>query len=112
MQDLNLSDFSNQLREKLHDEGINLPKSVVLQLTKAFFKHVEKTAEGGTDRFTLWNRDITHIYPIFDEKALCTELAEGKDVLTIERLIRRKRMQPRVFKYLKKMGITANVNLG
>jgi len=111
MQDLSLSEFSNQLREKLQDEGINLPKSAVLQLTKAFFKKAEQVASHGNDRFTLWNRDLTHIYPIRDEKALCAELANGEDVLTINRLVQIRRMQPRVYKHLKRMGMTADVDL-
>jgi hypothetical protein len=111
MRDLSLSEFSDQLREKLVDEGVNLPRHVVLQLTKAFFKQAEKIAATGYDRFTLWNRDITHVYPIYDINSLCAELADGKDVLTINRLISKKRMQPRVFKRLRRTGSVVDMDL-
>lgn len=76
-------------------------------MVKSFFKHVEKVAEKGEDRFMLWSRPITAIYPIFDVDKLCTELAIGEtNVLTADHLIKINKMQKRVERYYKRMPMT------
>lgn len=107
MRDLSLDDFSREVREKLRDKGVELPRYVVYRMTKAFFKHAEKTAKEGKERFILWqNKDIQSIYPIFDVKKLCNELADGDNVLTADYLIRINKMQKNARRYYKRMPMT------
>jgi predicted transcriptional regulator len=112
MRDLNLNEFASELRERLIDQGVELPKSLVRQMTKAFFEHAEKTGESSNSRFLIPNRGLTQVYPKWDEKALCLELAEGKNVLTAEYLNRIGKFQKKAARhYRKRMGLTANVEL-
>lgn len=106
MRDLQLSDFSQELREKLRDKGIELPRKVVYSMVKEFFKHAEQTAKKGEGRFALWQRDITMIYNLLDEEKLCNELANGELVLTADYLIRKKKMQKNAFRHYKRMSMT------
>ena len=107
MRDLQLNDFADSLRERLIDDGVDLPKSVVRRLTKQFFKTIEGVAEGSTDRFILWRRPITAIYPLMDVEKLCGELAEGKkNVVTVDYLLRKQKLQPRVLKFYKRQKVT------
>ena len=111
MQDLNLNEFSASLREVLRDKGVDLPKSLVYQMTKAFFAHAEKTAAAGNKRFLIHNRSLNQVYPNWDVKKLCAELAEGKHVLTADYLIRKNKMQRQALKHYKKMFTTAVVEI-
>jgi len=106
VRDLQLSEFSQELRDKLRDEGIELPRHVVYRMTKAFFKHAEKTAKSGEGRFMLWQRDITAVYNRLDEVSLCNELANGERVLTADYLIRKNKMQKNARRYYKRMPMT------
>jgi hypothetical protein len=106
VRDLQLSDFSQELRDKLRDEGIELPRSVINRMTKEFFKHAEKTVKNGEGRFMLWQRDITSIYNRLDEVSLCNELANGEKVLTADYLIRKNKMQKNARRYYKMMPMT------
>ena len=111
MRDLKLSEFAEELRHKLSETGVNLPKALVYQMTKAFFKQAEKTAEEGKERFFIHHRALTQVYQNWDVKKLCGELAEGKDVLTADRLIQLNKMQKGARRYYRKMSDTADVKL-
>jgi predicted transcriptional regulator len=106
MRDLSLNEFADSLREKLIDQGIELPKGVVRKMTRDFFRNVEKVAAEGKNRFMLERRPITAIYPLFDEHALCMELAEGKNVLTVDYLIRKNRLQKHVRRFYRRQKMT------
>lgn len=106
MRDLRLNDFSDELRDKLIEGGITLPKSLVRRMVKEFFKHAEQTAQSGKGRFMLWQRDITAIYNRLDTEKLCNELANGEDVLTVDYLLRINKMQKNAKRYYKHMPIT------
>jgi len=106
VRDLQLSEFADELREKLRDKGVEVPRKVVLQMTKEFFKHAEEVAKSGDGQFKLWQRDITAIYNILDESRLCNELANGEKVLTADYLISIKKMQKNALRYYKRMPMT------
>jgi hypothetical protein len=106
MRDLNLDTFSREVRDKLRDKGIELPRHVVNHMVKSFFKHAEKTASLGEGRFMLWGRNLTTIYNIIDKEKLCNELAIGENVLTADHLIRINKMQRNAKRFYKRMALT------
>lgn len=111
MRDLHLNEFVDELRSDLREKGVDLPRTLVYQMTKAFFKHAEKTAIEGKARFIMHHRDLTQVYPEWDVKRLCAELADGDNVLTANRLIAINKMQKVTKRYYKKMAMTASVEL-
>lgn len=80
-------------------------------MTKAFFTHAEKTAAAGNKRFLIPNRVINQVYPQWDVKKLCAELAAGEHVLTVDRLIQINKLQKGARRYYRKMKMTADIEL-
>jgi hypothetical protein len=80
-------------------------------MTKAFFAHAEKTAAAGNKRFLIPNRSLNQVYPEWDIKTLCAELADGKNVLTVDYLIRKNKMQKPALRHYKKMFTTSVVEI-
>jgi predicted transcriptional regulator len=111
MRDLNLNEFSAILRATLKAQGVDLSKSLVYQMTKAFFVHAEKTAAAGDKRFIIHRRSLTQIYPVWNVKKLCAELAVGDNVVTIDQLIREGKAQKKVLRYYKKMNTVKEVEI-
>jgi hypothetical protein len=111
MQDLKISEFALLLKEELREQGVDLPKSLVFRMTRAFFAHAEKIAASGNKRFIIHNRDLNQVYPIWDVKSLCAELADGKDVLTIDKLVKTLKLDRTVDRYYKRKKMVQEVTL-
>lgn len=108
MRDLSLNNFADELYDRLQDKGSTIPRWLIRKLTKKFFTYVEKIAEEGKDRFIMYSgggskRPISSIYPKFDVVSLCNELAMNERfVLTADYLVRKKKLQKRVARHIKK----------
>ena len=104
MQDLSVNDLADELRELLIEQGMVVPRTTVRRMTRHFFRYVEKIASKGEERISLRKRDIEYIYPRFDVKKLCDELAIGEDpkIMTVEYLHRKGKLSRPVAQYEKR----------
>lgn len=86
MRDLKLRDFAKELRADLKEQGVDVPLSVVYQMSMNFFDYIEKLMIKQLGDFYIHSRDITAVYRPLDVKKLCEEFAGGHGV-SIDRLI-------------------------
>lgn len=103
MQDLSVNDLADEIRDELLQQGISISRTSVRRMTRHFFRYVEMIAEKKDVRLNFQTRDISYVYPIFDVKNLCDELAAGEgDIITVDYLYRKKKLSRRVFNYVRK----------
>lgn len=105
MQDLGVNELADEVRSDLLAMGVNISKTDCRRLTREFFKYAENIAEKGESRLSMYGRDIACIYPVFDVKTLCNELAIGevKGLVTVDRLLYLKKLAKNVIRYLKRV---------
>jgi hypothetical protein len=107
MRDLTLNDLADEVRQELMEMGIVLEPKVVRGLTRQFFKYVEKRMEKGDVNFQFWNKDITQIFKHLDVHRLCSELAVGSTHLTVDYLVRKRKLSKGASKFVRrKMSVT------
>jgi hypothetical protein len=104
MQDLSVNELADEIRAALEEKNIFLPKTDVRRMTRHFFRYTEKIAQKKNVRLNLRARDISYIYPVFDVKTLCDELAIGSPgVITVDYLIRKNKLSRRVRRHIKRI---------
>jgi hypothetical protein len=102
MQDLSVNELADEIRDSLLDSGIDISRTSVRRMVRHFFKYAEMIAEKEDVRLKMFGKDVCYIYPIFDVKGLCEELAIGKPgVVTVDYLHSKNKLSRRVARYLK-----------
>ena len=81
MRDVSIEDLADEIWQELAEQGCEVSRTSVRNLTRHFFSTVENLIQKEPDsRFSMYGRDITHIVYPMDKKKLCEEFAAGKGV--------------------------------
>lgn len=101
MRDVSIDELAEEIRDVLIDQGVNISRDTARILTREFFSSVEKIILEKPDvRFSMYNRDITHVFYPVDKKKLCDEFAAGEGV-SYDNLLRKNKLTPQARKFLK-----------
>jgi hypothetical protein len=102
MRDVSVDEFAEELREELRQKGVELPRGVVQVMTRQFFSFAEELIESKKEdvRFSMYNRDLTHVFNVMNIKALCEEFASGKGV-SYQTLLKKKKLSGRARHHLR-----------
>lgn len=103
MRDVSVDEFAEELREELRKQGVEVPRGFTQVLTRQFFNFAEELIESGKQdvRFSMYNRDLTHIFNVMDIKGLCNEFADGKGI-SYDYLLKKKKLSGKARQFLRR----------
>jgi hypothetical protein len=110
MRDVNIDQLAEEMRDALADDGIEITRDTMRILVGEFFQHVETTLQEKKEvRFSMYSRDITHVFWPIDKQTLCNEFANGVGV-SYQHLLKKKKLSKSAAKFLKnKMGLASDL---